>query len=218
MSATRRDELRERILAEVRRIPSPTRAQHDARVAVVVAIGALATASLFFATSGFAPGTRPIEMVAFTAGFGLVAAAVLTRLAAGRGRSMLGRPRHVLVTACIVTAPALALVALAAALVWPGPASEPVTGRAHLACSALTVAQGAAPLVALLVPRRGTDPIHPAVTGAALGMTAGAWSAMMAYLRCPHAAALHCVAAHVAPTLVLMAIGAALGWVLLRVR
>jgi hypothetical protein len=78
--------------------------------------------------------------------------------------------------------------------------------------------QGALPLVALLAPRRGTDPVHPAVTGAALGMTAGAWTAMMAYLRCPHPSAFHCIAAHVAPTLLLTVAGALLGHALLRVR
>jgi hypothetical protein len=41
---------------------------------------------------------------------------------------------------------------------------------------------------------------------------------MMAYLRCPHAAASHCVLAHVAPTLLLTALGALLGATLLRVR
>ena len=52
----------------------------------------------------------------------------------------------------------------------------------------------------------------------ALGMTAGAWTVVMASLRCPHAAAMHCVVAHVVPTLILTALGAMLGWLLLRVR
>jgi hypothetical protein len=40
----------------------------------------------------------------------------------------------------------------------------------------------------------------------------------MAYLRCPHAAAMHCLVAHVVPTLILTALGAVLGFFLLRVR
>ena len=211
-------ELRARVLAEAKRSPSPTRAEHRKRVAAVVAVGTLATAALFFATGNLAPGARPVEMIAFSVGFALFAAIVLTRLSAARASSMFGRPRHVLVTACVVAAPLLAVAALVAAACWPGPAREQVGSHTHSACAALTLLQGALPLGALLVPRRGSDPVHPAVTGAALGMTAGAWTAVMAYLRCPHAAALHCILAHVAPTLILTAVGAWLGWVLLRVK
>jgi hypothetical protein len=215
-------DLRARVLEEVKRAPSPTRAAHRRRVAMVATAGAVATTALFFAMGGFAPATRPVEYVAFTAGLALFAAAVMTRLSGGASgtssRSMLGRPSSVLVTACVVTAPALALAALVAALCWPRAAAEPFPASANFTCAAMTLAQGALPLIALLLPRRGTDPLHPAITGAALGMTAGAWTAMMAYLRCPHAAAFHCILAHVGPTLVLTAIGALLGAALLRIK
>jgi hypothetical protein len=212
-------DLRARVLAEVARSPSPTRADHKRRILLVTVIGAIATVGLFAATGGMAPGTRPVEMIAFTVAFGLVAAAVLTRLSSGSSGSMLGRPRTQLLTAVVLTAPALAVVALCATLAWPEPAiGEHVSSATHLSCGALSVLQGALPLVVLLVPRRGSDPVHPAITGAALGMTAGAWSVVMAYLRCPHAAAMHCILAHVVPTLILTALGAVLGWVLLRVR
>jgi len=131
---------------------------------------------------------------------------------------MLPQPRHVLVPACVALAPGLALVALGLAMLWPVSAHEPVPHGAHLGCAAMTLAQGALPLVALFVSKRGSDPVHPAITGAALGMTAGAWTAMMAYLRCPHAAALHCIVAHVVPTLVLTALGAIPGRALLKIR
>jgi hypothetical protein len=211
-------DLRARVLAEAARTPSPTRAAYKRRVMILAAIGALATASLFVAMGGMAPGTRPVEMIGFTAGFGLVAAAILMRLSStGRG-SMLGRPRSVLLTGVVVTAPLLAVVALCATMAWPAQAAEDVPSGAHLACGLMSIAQGILPLLALLLPRRGTDPVHPAVTGAALGMTAGAWTVVMAYLRCPHAAAMHCILAHVVPTLVLTALGALLGWVMLRVK
>ena len=210
--------LRARVLAEVARTPSLTRAVYKRRVLLIATIGALATASLFIAMGGMSPGTRPWEMIAFTVGFGLLAAAVLTRLSSGKQGSMLGRPRSVLLTAVVVMAPLLALVALCATMVWPESAAERVGAGANIGCGLMSVAQGALPLVALLLPRRGSDPVHPAITGAALGMTAGAWTVVMAYLRCPHAAAMHCIIAHVAPTLVLTALGAALGWLLLRVK
>ena len=212
-------DLRTRVLAAAAGTPSPTRAAYKRRVALIAAIGAVATTSLFLAMGGMAPGTRPVEMIAFTVGFGLVAAAILTRLSAGQSGSMLGRPKSQIVMGLVLTAPVLAVLALCATIAWPEPGvGEHVGGATHLACGGISVLQGALPLLALLVPKRGSDPVHPPITGAALGMTAGAWSVVMAYLRCPHAAAVHCVVAHVVPTLVLTALGAVLGWVLLRVR
>jgi len=211
-------DLRARIFAEVARTPSSTRQVHRRRVLVMAAASAVATATLFVAMGGVSAGTRPAEMIAFTVGFGLLAAAVLTRLSSNARGAMLGRPRPVLLTGVVLAAPLLALVALGATMAWPAAADEHVSASATFACGLISVAQGALPLLALLLPRRGTDPVHPAVTGAALGMTAGAWSVVMAYLRCPHAAATHCVLAHVAPTLVLTALGAVLGWALLRVK
>lgn len=217
-SAELASDLRARVLAEVARAPSPTRAVYKRRTALVATAGAVATAALFFGAGGVLPGARPVELIAFTAGFGLVAAAVLTQLSSGHGGSMLGRPRPVLLTAVVIAAPLLAVVVLAAAAAWPETAAEHVAGGAHLACGGMSLLQGALPLVVLLLPRRGSDPVHPAVTGAALGMTAGAWAVVMAALRCPHAAAAHCLVAHVVPTLILTALGAGLGWLLLRVR
>lgn len=212
------DDLRARVLAEVARTPSPTRSAYKRRIVLLATVGAIATVVLFVGMGGMSPGTRPVEMIAFTVGFGLVAAAVLTRLSSGEPRSMLGRPRTVLLTAVVVTAPILAVLALGATLAWPDASSEHVDGSVTFACGAISVLQGALPLIVLLLPRRGTDPVHPAITGAALGMTAGAWTVVMAYLRCPHASAMHCIVAHVVPTLILTVLGAGLGWFLLRVR
>jgi hypothetical protein len=210
-------ELRARVLAEIGRTPAATRAEHRKRIAIMAAGGALATTALFFAMGGFTRGARPTELIAFTAGSGLFAALVMTRLSS-RGDSMLGRPRPTLVLACVLAAPLLACAAFAAAMIWPENAAEDVPAHAHVACAAMTLAQGALPLVALLLPRRESDPVHPAITGAALGMTAGAWTAMMAYLRCPHVPPSHCIIAHVVPTLLLTIAGALLGRFLLRVR
>ena len=217
-ASTLSPDLRARILAEAARAPAPTRREQETRLAMLAAGGVIATLGLFFATGGLWRGARPLELVAFTAGFGLSAAVVLTRVSGRVRGSMFGRPRQVLLLGCVLGAPVLAIVALAAGALWPEHAAEPVPGGAHLGCSLLTMLQGALPLAALLVARRGSDPVHPALTGAALGMTAGAWTAMMAYLRCPHAAVLHCVVAHVSPTLVLTAAGALLGRVLLKIR
>ena len=211
-------ELRARILEEAQKTPAPTRAEHQKRVAIVVTIGTLATTILFFAMGGFAKGARPVELMGFTAGFAMLSAIVLTRLSAPRTTSPLPKPRSVLVTACVAAAPVLAVSVLAATTMWPEADHEEISTKSHIACALMTIVQGALPLVVLIVPRRGSDPIHPVITGAALGMTAGAWTCAMAYLRCPHATASHCILAHVVPTLALTAIGAVLGKMFLRPR
>ena len=211
-------DLRARILEEAKRTPAPTRAEHQKRVAVVVTVGTLATAVLFFAMGGFAKGTRPIELVGFTAGFALLSAIILTKLSAPRRSAPLPAPRSVLVTACVAAAPVLAVSVLAATMMWPDHVDEDLAMKSHIACALMTVMQGVLPLVVLIVPRRGSDPVHPVITGAALGMTAGAWTAALAYLRCPHASGAHCILAHVVPTLALTAIGAVLGRMFLRQR
>ncbi len=203
-------DLRARVLAEIARTPAPTRRAHERRALAVAVGGALATAVLF-AASGVERGTRPAELVAFTAGTGALAAVVLTRVSARAGGSMLGRPAGVLVSAVTIAVGALALAAIVAAALFPEQGSEVVVARANVTCAALTLVQGAVPFVTLVLPRRDGDPVHPAITGAALGATAGAWAATLAYLRCPHAAAFHCLAAHVAPVAVLAAVGAIVG-------
>lgn len=211
-------DLRARVLAEIAKTPSPTRSEHAKRIAIVAVLGALATLALFFAMGGVKIGTKPIELVAFTAGFAAISALVLKRLSTGRPGSMLGRPSRTLVAACVALAPILALSVLVGAVLWPHAAHETVPGRTDWVCGSMTVMQGLLPMLVLLVPRRGADPVHPAITGAALGMTAGAFAAALAYVRCPHGETFHCVAAHVAPTLILTVIGAALGRTLLRVK
>jgi hypothetical protein len=209
-------------LGEAARARSPSRQEHEQRVLLVSGVGVVATVALFFAMGGLDVRSRPSELVAFTVGISLAFALALTQLTA-RSRwkiaapSMLGPPRQLLIALGMVTAPALAVVAFAAAALWPEQAAEEVRIQTHLACGAMTLAQGALPLVVFLVLRRGTDPVHPVLTGAALGLASGAWAAALAYLRCPHVAAVHCVGAHVVPTVLFIAVGAVLGRWLLRI-
>lgn len=217
-------DLRARVLAEVERSPSPARDATRRKTAAVTAALVLLTLATFVANRPFQPGERAGDLVFSTAGLALLVALALTQLAARRGRSMLGRPRRVLVSICAAGGLVLLASAVVVLLLGDGGEVERVgrVGRVgpemHARCGALTVVQGLALFVALLLPRRGSDPLHPAITGGALGLAAGAWTATMAYLRCPHADAAHCVAAHVVPALLFAAAGAAVGHVLLRVR
>lgn len=213
-------ELRARVLAAVASEPSP-RAPRRA-IPVALAAGAVA---LFALTSRAHPGEHPVAVVLGTSVVSAALAFVLTRAARGGlpsdRPSMLG-PSDRRATLVVVAASAvLALVALLAARAAPELAAEESASLpcgAHLACGGLLVLQGVLPLLALVWPLRGTDPRRPALTGAALGASAGAWAAMLAWLRCPHVAVEHGLLAHAAPVLVLAALGAALGARMLRLR
>lgn len=214
------EELRARILAEVARAPSATRAEHRRRSLVTTFVALVAIVGVFFLTGGgVVPGNRPAQLVAFSSGVALVLAMGLTVFSSARGsRSMLGPSTRWLYLVCLFSAPLLGVAALVAASMWPGVSAMPAGGKNDMGCAALTLVQGVAPLLALILPRRGTDPIHPAMTGAALGTTAGAWAAAMAYLRCTHPSPMHGMIAHVAPVIVLGLVGALLGARVLRIR
>lgn len=208
-------DLRARVLAAASVTPAPTRDERSTQVARGLALMLAIMAALAVVLGGVVRGERSAALIGFTSGLGLVLALGLTSLAAPR--SLLGRPRGVLMVVLLATAPALALVPLVADLLWPVASS--VRSGVHLACAGLSVVEGAVPLAFFLWLRAGTDPVHPTLTGAAFGATAGAWSAMLAYLRCPDAELLHCVVAHgVLPALVLLAVGALAGGRFLRVR
>jgi hypothetical protein len=83
--------------------------------------------------------------------------------------------------------------------------------RGGVACLCLTLAAAAFPLSALLEIRRGSDPVHPATAGAALGATCGAAAGIMVELWCSVSAPWHVLVGHVAPIVVLALLGGALG-------
>lgn len=209
-------DLRARILSEVARTPSPTRTERRTQGNLVIGAGVLATIALFFVTGRIRPGARPLALVAFAVSSALALALVLGRVAAPE-TSMLGRPRRTLALTTALVVPLLVLLTFVGVVLWPPPV-EDVKPMNHLLCAAITVVQSLVPLAILLIPRRGSDPVHPAMTGALLGVTAGTWAAAMAFLRCQHGAALHCIVAHVLPVLLLAAAGALVGRRLLQVR
>lgn len=208
-------ELRERVLREAARTPSPTRAETTRRTTSIVVLGVLATAGLFFGTGRYVQGPRSVALVALTIGTSLVVALALTATLRS-SRSMLGPSRSVLLAAGGAGAAVLALVAaLAPSVLEGGPGVSRVT---DLVCGTMTLVQSLLPLAVLAIPRRGSDPVHPLAAGAALGVAAGAWGAAMAYVRCPHGGAAHSVLAHALPALALAVVGALLGRALLRVK
>jgi hypothetical protein len=202
--------LKLRILEAARREPSPTRSVTRHRITVLMAAALVGLAGVFLAIGGLHVDGRPVPHVAGTAmGWAGVAVAV-TWQALARGRSMLGRPRSQLLA--VVAATPLALLAWLA--VWD--ACYPHAGTscglaACIPCFVLTLLLAAAPLGALTIARRESDPVHPRVTGAALGAAAGTWGAVMIDLRCSVVTMSHVALGHALPVVALAGVGALLG-------
>jgi hypothetical protein len=202
-------EIRARILAEVRREPSPTRAERTRGNATVSAVGALVSLGLF-AHFGFAT-SRPVEvLVLLVAGCGALSFAAVG-VAVRRGGSMLGRSRTGL-GACAALAPlALLGFALVAAVVQGSFVVAGGETHQHLVCFALTLLLAVGPFAAALYIRRGTDPVHPAALGAAIGAAAGVCGGALIDLHCTITSVEHLALGHTLPILILTALGALVG-------
>ena len=123
---------------------------------------------------------------------------------------MLGRPRALLVGAALATPTVLFAWMLVWNLLYPE-TLRAWAGRPGFLCLDFTLAMGAWPLVALVLARRSTDPVHPRATGAALGAMVGAWAGSLIDLNCRIANPAHVALGHVLPVVILVALGAWLG-------
>jgi len=210
-------DLKRRILAAAAFEPSPTRRQHLMHSGLLMASALAVPLVLFMMVGGPRIGPRPLGLVAVTAlGTSGIAASALF-VAVGRGSSMLGRSRgRLLVTAAIVPI-AFLLWKLAAS--WGVPhMMDPWPDRTGLRCFALTVLFAAWPVAALGWERWGSDPVHPRTLGVALGVAAGAATAVLVDLWCPVGHVPHLLTGHLAPILLLGGLGAVVGARALGVR
>src|SRR5215471_8464180 len=203
-------DLKRRILAATASEPSPTRRQRRIRSAARIA-SALAVPLLLFAlVGGPRRGPRPLGLVAMTAIGTSGIAAIALFVAVGRGSSMLGRSRRRLI-ATAASAP-VAFLLWKVAATWGVPhMMDAWPTRPGLRCFALTALLAAWPAVALVWERLGSDPVHPRELGVALGVAAGAAAATLVDLWCPVGHVPHLLGGHVAPILLLGALGALVG-------
>jgi len=185
-------DLKQRVLAAAAAKPAPTRGQ-TTRARLVLFVAAIAGAlTIFFIKGGVRMTNRPPLLVALTSvGTAILSGVGMYLLFTRRGRSMLRRPGLWLLLA--------ALGSTVAFVSWKFGVS-----------AAFGMAQS--------WPGRGTDPLTPAATGAAFGAGAGLGSALLVDLWCPVAYVPHLLLGHVLPIGVLAALGALVGWRLLRVR
>jgi hypothetical protein len=203
-------QLRARVIALSAREPSPTRAQLSLRHHLVLGTVMLVPLLIFVVWGGIRVGPRPERLVLQTALGSAVLAFGLAVVGIGRGRSMLGRPRSWLV-AQVLLAPALLFGwRLLISAHYPNMMVQWVD-RPGLRCFTLSMILALAPLLGVLWLRRGSDPLHPHLTGAASGAAVGAGVWVLVDLWCPVGYVPHVLLGHVLPLLLLISLSSLLG-------
>ena len=204
-------DLRARVLAAAAAERVPPRGAGVRRAAVSVGVGfalsVLVSVLIGLPGNGGRPGAY---VMAITIAWGAVAVAA-TLYGVARGRSMLGRPAGWRVAVAVMTPVVLLGASLALAAAWPSTTSDVAGLHEHLVCILFASLFAAGPLLAFAFVRRGTDPVAPRLSGAAVGAAAGAWGALGIELHCGHAGILHIVLGHVLPVVLLTAVGVVLG-------
>lgn len=217
MSATLPPDLRALVLARVRETPSADVRATRRRNAIAIVLAGAAAATMI-AALGIALGGRPLPFVALSVTGWAAIAFAGTVVSGSRGEMMLGRARSVLVVCALALAPALFSWMMGCAALWPGVSDRPGTLQTHVACLVATMILSLGPTLALSYMRRGSDPVHPRATGAAIGAAAGAWGGVLIDMHCPISRPLHVALAHVMPVVIYATIGALLGARLFGVR
>jgi hypothetical protein len=201
-------EMKLRVLAAVQAEPAPTRQAAHRRAWLALGIAAATAVAIFAHFGGVRATGRPGLLILLTCLGWSVVGSVAAALAVARGRSMLGRSSAALII--LIAAAPLVLLAWKVGATMPFGAEmmAPWPGRLGFRCLGLSLAMAAPLLVALLVMRRRSDPVHPGITGAALGITAGIAAGTLVDLWCPVAYLPHVLLGHILPLVVAAGFGA----------
>ncbi len=191
-------DLRARVLSAVEREPVPPRAAGARRRVLAVALG-FASLLVSLAVLGVRPHGRPSGYIAALVLAWLPIAAVATWAGVGQGRSMLGRPASWLLAVAVLTPLALLAGWAGVAMAWPSTLHDASGVHEHLVCDVVTLSFSIGPVLAFSRLRRGTDPVTPRLTGAAIATAAAAWGAIAMHLVCGFTAPVHILLGHVAP-------------------
>lgn len=210
-------ELRARVLAAARAEPVAPRAVGALRSALAITGGVAVSAAILMSIGGPGGYGRPsgyyVTLAVLWLGVGVAGAWA----GVVRGRSMLGRAVSLRALVVVLVPVALVLTALVAGLAVP-PYVKATGMHEHLRCVMFTVLMAAGPLAALLFVRRGSDPVAPRITGAALGTVAGAIGGLGIELRCSHAGLFHVFVGHIVPVVALALFGALVAGRVVAVR
>jgi len=192
--------LRERVLSAAAATPSLTRRRSRLIAALLASLSAALAAALFVAAGGPAHLRDPTLSTVMIARGWALAAGAFACLVLSRGRSTVVRmPR--LLTAATWASPVLMLL-------WvlrfdTGPPSFPEATRGCL----LGLAVAATPLASFLALRRGSEPRHPHVLGAAAGAMFAACGQVVVLLCHPFTGFAYAAGVHVLPLLALTGVG-----------
>jgi hypothetical protein len=203
-------ELRARTLAAVHARPSRTRRAYRLHAILVVACATAMSLAIFWSAGGLRAAPRPESLLVGTLLGALAIAAAVVAVGIHRGRSMLPRPAWQLGWLIALAPAALFAWKVLWSARYPGMMVD-WPERPGLRCFGLTLATGLGPLVALVTLARNSEPVRPGLAGGALGIAVGAMTWVALELWCPVAYPRHLVIGHVAPALVLAAVGAVLG-------
>ena len=199
--------LKSSILAQVAAEPVPPRSDRRWPTLGLAVLATFAMVALLLAWGGASHAAgRSAGVGAWVVGGFLALAVGATWTVLPSRRSMLGRPRGRLL-GVVFGVPFVVGLWL---LLWHGSYVDPFE-RTGLACFALTAATVPWPFALLVFLSRRFEPRHPALTGAALGSSAGAWAALMVELWCPLADPGHVAVGHVLPLVLLTLAAAGLG-------
>jgi len=202
-------DLKQRVLSAVQSEAAPTRSAVRRRGWMTFGICAAIALAIFAEAGGVRVEGRPVPLVAWTYVGWIVAASAAAALGVARGRSMLGRSRASLLTLIVALPLAILIWKIAVTVPFGSEMMAAWPGRPGLRCLSLSLATAAPLLVAFIVIRRRSDPVHPAIAGAVLGVTAGLAAGSLVDLWCPVGHIPHVLLGHVLP-LVLVALAGAL--------
>jgi hypothetical protein len=203
--------LRDRVLGAARSQPSPTIGTVSRARIAAIAFGFVPLVAIFQVIGGCALSGRPFGYVVLNGiGWGVLTIGA-TWGALGRGGSMLGRPWQWLAAITVATPVLLLGIAYLGYVWWPDAAAGDCPAIAHVKCFLFGMLMALGPLAAFAYARRYTDPVHPRLTGAAVGAAAGAWGALAIGMHCPGTMPFHVLAGHVTPVFFLTLLGVWIG-------
>lgn len=210
----RHEAQRAALLREAATIDAPTRGRMRTRNLILLISALVVPLAIWIDAGGTRTAPRPLWFVVGTAVGWAVAAGWGLWASLSRQGSMLGPSRRWLTWVVI----AIPSVMFAWMLIWDLIDQDrlaPWPERVGWKCFNLTLLMGVWPVIALILMRRGSDPVHPGATGAAVGAAVGCSTGVLLDLWCPIADPAHVLLGHILPLLILSVGGLLLGrWLL----
>lgn len=204
-------DLKRRVLAAVQAEPAPTQRTMRQRGWLTFAICTVVALAIFAQAGGVRIYDRPGLLIVWTCVGWIVAASAAAAFGVARGRSMLGRSTASLIWLIIALPLALLVWKIGVTVPFGPEMMAPWPGRPGFRCLRLSLAMATPLLVAFVVVRRRSDPVHPGIAGAVLGVTAGIAAGTFVDLWCPIAHLPHVLLGHILPLVVVALIGAWVG-------